>query len=62
MSRPAITYTKLFINNEWRDAVAGGTFETVRDPRHRPAAARASYLTSPFPPLSLGSSTRRREK
>jgi hypothetical protein len=30
MSRPEITYTKLFINNEWRDAIAGGTFETVR--------------------------------
>ena len=29
MSRPEVKFTKLFINNQWVDAVSGKTFTTL---------------------------------
>ena len=29
MSRPEVKFTKLFINNQWVDAVSGKTFATL---------------------------------
>jgi acyl-CoA reductase-like NAD-dependent aldehyde dehydrogenase len=45
-SRPAIQYTKLFINNEWRDAVAGGSFETLDPSTGKPIASVAEALAA----------------
>ena len=52
MSRPEVKFTKLFINNQWVDAVSGKTFATL-NPATEEEICQVHSASIPSPLISI---------